>query len=297
VHAGRVVHDRKPLARPDGAGRRPRRHPSGGRSGYVINGPRYLAKIVAGQIPDLFVDATSDDFEIVSGTTQLANNTTLTMSDLSGYSPTVDAGDFTATLTAGELQLKVTNAQVTVSPGITLFLNFTVHAGIELQDRGDGTQALIVYDAQPTESDHSVQVSAGVTITEIVASIIVSILVAAFTDGLGNVITKALAEAIAEPAQSVFRKIVPYIIRALIGGLIGGIVGSIADMIEANAQRQASKLPPFDPFVSSAVSTVTWSDSTGLVIQNAQINTSLQLGIDPVFAESVQAKSVTAKGH
>lgn len=255
------------------------------RAGFVISGARYLQDVLLPALPQAFSGATAADFAVVAGTTTAKNINAVTMTPLKGYTPHVGVGDFEVELKAGELVISLIDAHVPISPGIDLYLTYTIHAGCRLQVRSDGTQALVMYDTQDIDYHHETEIAAWVTVTEVIAGLIAGIILAGVGSSAGNAAKNALVEAGKVAEESFTAKFVKWLIAAVIGGIVGGIVGSIASIIEANAQAKADDLPAFDPFAQEAVSTTNWSGAGEAVVTSAVFNNGLQLGIDPKFAE------------
>jgi hypothetical protein len=255
----------------------------GARAGFVIGGGRYLDRVMRPALAGLFQGATVDDFE-VRGLT-LTNTRNLTMRPIKkNYTPSVGAGKFTAELQQDRLEVCVRSAHINVSPGIDLYLDYTLYAGAKLLTRSDGTQALHLYDVLPLDYHHEVEVASWVVVTEIVAGLIAGVVLA----GVGNVAGKAAANALKEAGKVAEDSFTYQLVKWVITGVltcIGGGVGTISTIIEANANANADDLDAFDPFAKEATASIEWPGSTGMTLQGVAFNGGMQIGIDPVFLD------------
>lgn len=99
-----------------------------------------------------------------------------------------------------------------------------------------------------------------------------------------NGLEPSLAEAGKVAVDSLTYKLVQWVITG-IGAVAGGIVGAVPTIIAANADGNADKLPPFDPFAREATAAIEWPGSSGTKLQSVAFNGGLQVGVDPCFIE------------
>ncbi len=270
--------------------------PEGQRAGFMIGGERYLEKAFRPGIADMFEEASPDDF-VLEGR-ELKNGKALRMKKIGQWTPSIEAEKFSAELNyKDQLVISIRNAHVQISPGIDLYLDYTMYLGAKLIDRKDGTKAFVLYDAKDLDHHHVVQTAAWVTITASVASLITSVVLAAIGGTIGSkLISKPLTQCVIkageEEAASLTQKVIVFIIKAIVGSITGGIAAAlgwtpeaIAPIIAACAERDAENLPKFDPFADEATAAVDWPNATGAKPTSVAFNGGLQIGIDPIFVD------------
>lgn len=255
-------------------------------AGLAVATPVYFLNNLIPHIHESFDGASVSDFAVVpdqGGAYSITNVNAVTMtipSKKGEYQKAlVQPKSFTSTIFAGELQTRILNATIQVSPGINLLIDYTIHTGIKLTGRDDKQQALVMYDAQPIEQSHQVQQDPGVTIGEVAGAIIAGCLLAGVGESGGVAAQKAFVETFEASADSILGRIVKWIVKGVIIGIPSGLVGSISDMVAANAEENANKLPPFDPFAKEAASTTEWSGTGTYKLQSVVYNGGLLLGL------------------
>jgi hypothetical protein len=239
-------------------------------------------------LPDAFDNASSPDFQVrpnSDGTSSVTTVNTTYMHCSDKYKFDISPGNFTVTIGAGNMVTEITRAHYNVSPGIDLYLDYKIKTKCTVVTRSDGTQALMLQDDGNIETSHTIEKSAGVTITEIVLGAIAGAIFAGIGEMGGQLVTKALVNANKIAAKSITAQVVKVIVSVFIGILAFGIIVNISNFIIATADQDANKLPPFDPFVKAAVQNVNWPDATAAQVTSVRFNNGMQIGLDPKFAE------------
>jgi hypothetical protein len=255
--------------------------PAGQRAGFSLAAGRYLEKLLKPGLPSMFQNSTVADFIVDESANQVRNKVQLNMAAVNigagTYTPVVDAGNFTVTVTGDELVLNMLNVHVPFSPGIDIYLNYTYYANLVLGTNSKGEQIVMLQQSsQAPVTNHSVNVAAWVTWTTVVAGLVTAVI-----SGFVGAGTKAVFETVA------YR-----VIATIICLLVLGVLSSIALIMVAVATGDKDKLPPVNFLVLNATSPVTWPGGSGFTLTSAGLNGVFQLGGNPGFGQTAsRAKS------
>lgn len=249
--------------------------PEGAQAGFCISATQYLGNLILPMMPQVFANASQSDFSFDPSTGILSNLNDVEMDPVninnSDRTTTVPAGGLSVEVSGSELVVTVTNAHLTYSPGIDIYVSYTQWYQIALQEQSGGTQTIVFNQSTVpghTEASftHTVEVATWVQVTEAIMSIIAAAIGAAC--GFGG------------PFESLVVKIVVAIIIAI----VLAVIANIAQYIAIAAEKDWDKLPSIDMMVTNATSPITWPGGTSFTPTSAQLNGCLQLGGSMSFA-------------
>ena len=234
-------------------------------------------------MPGVFPGSKPEDFELVNATT-LRNKHQIKLpfkTDKGDYTGVIEPAGFTLAIEVGVLHINMPKMMVNVSPGIDVEIDLNEWVSMTIQKKSDGTKTLKFEQAKdyPTTVNHQVIFAKWVTGMEIGAGIVVAILLGVLGLGGGS---QAVERFVDMGMSRIAARIVILIILGIIGGIATTII-SIPQYIELATSGQFDKLPSLENLIANGILTVDWPDSTGFKILSAQLNGSMQIGIDPKF--------------
>lgn len=229
--------------------------PSGSRAGFLISARRLLEMIILPSMPSVFPGSTVADYALDPDGNGISLSNPVVLDPVqyngSSYTPTLQSLEIT--LSNGSLTLEAVT-KTEVSWQIWSYCRTTTTYQISLVPQTRGTQTLTFQESGNVPPEHWTEQGEGIEITEIIAEIVASVLIlviGVLTGGAGLVIA------------------------TLVIGLLSAIVSVTPAIIAAIGTNDA---PPVTALVTSATSSIQWTDQKDFILTSAELNGSLQLG-------------------
>jgi hypothetical protein len=239
--------------------------PNGQRAGFLISRERLIEKLLLPCMPHVFMGSRSADFAIsaTGDSIQLSStNPSFKVQDKDGNSYTAQLTSFQATVVGSELRVE-SHTETEVSPGVKALCHSQSFLAVTLVNNPDGAQSLKYADARPAINEHSTWTDPGFTIAKdvlIVLSIVAAAIATVLTAGAATV---ALVLAV---------------------GLGLGVAGIDIALASEEYEKDGAG-PEIGSMIFDSQAAINWPDSQDFKLGSANLNVSLQLGGDPIFAE------------
>ena len=238
--------------------------PSGSNSGLLISTPQFVKNAILPGLPQAFVEANVDDFEIVGDGDEIrlkpGKRLQLDPMQVDGegqyYVVYVESFDL---VVENEQIVTSMEAKTNIDLGVDLYVDVKTYQGIKVVRKTDGSLTLGYTETRNTIITHRIHNSTGADIGKVLLTVILS---------LAGGISGALAKEVAQ-------KIVIFILAAIIKGAVAAAQAIVPDVIEKGVE---AAMPPLSDMLAAVNGAVVWAGEDGdqFTVNGARLNGSLQ---------------------